>query len=199
MMAKIKTDLTDKKFNKLKVIKRVANQGIQPMWLCKCDCGQYTIVRGHHIKTGHTKSCGCLVKETATKHGYKHTDTYRVWTGMKQRCNNKCNPKYQNYGGRNIVVCKRWLRFENFLADMGERPSDMSIDRIDNNQGYYPSNCKWSTAKEQSVNRRTNINITINYKTQCLAEWCRESNLKYTKTLKRLNRGWSIYKALELE
>ena len=128
----------------------------------------------------------------------KETSTYYTWRNMKNRCNNSNNKRYHDYGGRGIKACKRWLKFENFLADMGERPPGKTLDRIDNNKGYYKENCKWSTRKEQQRNMRNNRWITINNKTQCLMDWCKELNLKYNTIFTRLLRGWPVMEALEI-
>lgn len=124
-------DLIGKKFRRLIVIKRVDNdrQG-RCRWLCKCDCGKETIVVGYNLRNNHTKSCGCLNIEHGHVANGKMTITYQSWNHMKQRCTNPNNGHYKNYGGRGITVCGQWLKFENFLDDMGERPSTgHSIDR----------------------------------------------------------------------
>lgn len=124
-------------------------------WLFKCDCGKEKILRVGCIKRGHTKSCGCLSDKEKTKHGMYGTRIYTSWGKMKDRCLNKNNHAYKNYGGRGIKICPEWLNsFENFYRDMGERPEGKSIDRIDNNGNYEPSNTKWSTPKEQMNNTR---------------------------------------------
>ena len=134
--------------------------GYMPVWLYECECGNIKEIRKDSVHQERTKSCGCLYKTRRGKyhHSYRHgmnrTPTYKSWTCMKQRCYNSHNKDFKNYGGRGIQVCERWMIFENFLVDMGERPEDKTIDRIDNDGNYEPSNCKWSTHLEQIHNRR---------------------------------------------
>lgn len=127
-------------------------------WECQCSCGNTAVTTMYRMKTGNTTSCGCRKKSvlgiSTTKHGKAGTRTHRIWKAMRSRCNNPNIPRYKDYGGRGITVCKRWDKFENFLADMGEAPDGHSIDRINNNKGYSPSNCKWSTPTEQNRNQR---------------------------------------------
>lgn len=130
--------------------------------LCKCDCGNICEIQLSRLRSGHTKSCGCLKKITAITNGSKtsthkssETSMYHIWEGMKSRCLYTKNVSYKYYGGRGITVCDRWLHsFENFLEDIGERPDGLSLDRIDVNGNYEPDNCKWSSPKEQRSNRR---------------------------------------------
>lgn len=156
-----------KKFNRLTVIEYSHKKGNKKYYLCDCSCGNRVYVRQDKIKSGHTKSCGCLMKETSSMigknsktHGKTKSPEYIVWGSMKARCFNTNEESYKNYGGRGITVCDRWKNsFENFLNDMGERPTNQhQIDRIDNDGNYEPKNCKWVTVSENSVNRRNKGN-----------------------------------------
>lgn len=162
-----------------------------------CLCGESIITRVDGVKTGKTKSCGCLAYKAALTHGKSNTAEYRSWGCMIHRCTNKNNDYYANYGGRGITVCSEWRHsFEQFYADMGEKPEGTSIDRIDNDKGYSKENCRWATWSEQNRNRRDNNNITYNGRTQCIAAWAEELNLKRRTICKRIKLGWSIKKTL---
>lgn len=159
-MGKLK-DLTGKRFGRLFVVERAKIPG-PVTWNVICDCGKEKNVRGSAMKSGLTKSCGCLFKEKRKEasiiHGHsggKPSKTYKVWVNMKSRCLNKNATYYEYYGGRGITVCDEWIdSFEKFLEDMGEAPIGKQIDRIDNNKGYSRKNCRWSTSSENCLNRR---------------------------------------------
>lgn len=176
-------------------------------WLCKCSCGKDTIVSNNNLKNGHTKSCGCLnadlLRTRATKHGHckkgKVSRTYYCWHSMIKRCTKPNNKAYKNYGGRGIKVCNKWMKFENFLKNMGECPKGMSLDRINNNGNYCKSNCRWTTYNKQNRNKRNNINITFKNKTQCLTDWAKELNCnKYTVIQKLFKLNEKSDKALNI-
>lgn len=169
------------------------------MYKCKCDCGNIVEIRGNSLKTGNNKSCGCL---RGTNHGMSNTALYYIWNGIKERCYNKNYSRYHNHGGRGIKVCDAWLHdFMNFYnwATNNNYQEGLTIDRIDNNGNYEPSNCRWVDKKIQNRNKRNNINFTINGETKCLAEWCEILNLNYSTVRKRLKLGWPVEKAFELE
>ena len=183
------------KFNKLTAIKFIKiGKNSQQYWLFKCDCGNEKVIRVNNVKANETKSCGCLVKT----HGMTKTKTYISWEKMKQRCLNLNHPNYKYYGNRGITICEEWLKFKNFYQDMGTRPEEKSIDRINNNKGYYKENCCWSTMKEQANNRRSNHLITYKGKIQNITQWAKELNMKSFTIQNRIRRGWSIEKALFL-
>lgn len=161
-------DLINKRFGALSVIARHSqdlNGG--PVWVCQCDCGKLSNVRGTSLKQGHTRSCGCIARDGVTvrntRHGMRNTPEYRVWAAMKSRCINPGSQAWRNYGGRGITVCAQWIEsFPQFLNDMGEQPSsNHSIDRLNNDGGYAPENCQWVERLTQANNRRTNRIVEV--------------------------------------
>lgn len=185
-------DLTGLKFNKLQVLNLIDIIKEKSYWLCKCDCGNYKSVRSDSLKNGSIKSCGCLRIEKATRHGMRYSPVYHVWQCMVQRCTNKNEKYYKDYGGRGIKVCDKWLKFENFLEDMGLPPTNKhQIDRIDNNKGYYKENCHWVLSKENMRNRRNTIFITVNNIKKTLGECSEQYDIPYRILYSRIiEAGW---------
>jgi len=160
-----RSDLSGQRFGRLAVEAYACTRAGRAVWLCRCACGASALVRGGDLRSGNTRSCGCFALDTqravgrssaarGTTHGRSRTPQYKAWAGMLQRCSNKNARAYKYYGARGIKACPRWFRFENFLADMGERPPGKTLDRINNDGNYEPSNCRWATPKEQQANRR---------------------------------------------
>ena len=198
-MRKLANDLTGKKFGKLEVIGVHDTGSRKTYYVCQCDCGNVKVVRADALISGATKSCGCIKKEQdktnlTTNHRHKMSGThiYETWQDMKRRCYNKQNARYDRYGGRGITVCDEWLNnFQSFYdwAISNGYSDDLTIDRIDNDGNYEPSNCRWSTAKEQCNNRGSNINITIGNATKSLMCWCEIFNVDYKKVYARYKRN----------
>lgn len=155
-------NLTGRVFKRLTVLHRVENRNGEVRWECQCSCGNTHVVRTSSLKNGDTKSCGCLNSESArarrTTHGKTNSPEYQSWRGMKERCDNSKNSHYELYGMRGISYSKDWATFENFFNDMGNRPSDTQLDRIDVNLNYCKENCKWSSLSEQAFNIRLKSN-----------------------------------------
>lgn len=196
-------NLTGQRFTRLVVIEEKARRKNLRYWLCQCDCGTKTIVNHYDLLKGHSKSCGCLNRELSSqrrlKHGLTGTPEFDTWLRIITRCTNANNPDYPRYGGRGIKICQRWLdSFENFLADMGNRPSgDYSIDRINNNGDYEPSNCRWATRITQCNNRRGSRFLAYNGEMLTIAQWARKIGIPCRVIVSRLNQyHWSIERAL---
>lgn len=143
------------KFGRLEVLKNLGIIKRNTCFKCRCDCGTIKNIAGYNLHSGHTKSCGCLDQEQKTKHGMSRTPEYQTWYAMIHRCTNSKDVAYKNYGGRGITVCPEWsYSFENFFKDMGEKPKSLTLERKNNELGYFKENCKWATYTEQMRNRR---------------------------------------------
>ena len=209
-MVKVIEDLTGKRFERLVVLKQ-ANDYIKPNgrhesnWLCQCDCGNIVEVLGYSLKSGHTKSCGCLHEETlktiAITHGDSYSKLYGVYISIIDRCYNPNNKRFKDYGGRGIIVCDEWkdsyLNFKKWAVFSGYKEG-LSIDRKNNDLGYSPSNCRWVTRIVQQNNMRKNHIVEYNGQSKTIAEWSRELNIKYDKLWKSIKKGLGIEDILKV-
>ena len=200
-------DLTGQRFGRLTVIERVENDNDgHARWLCRCECGNTTIVAGKALRRGVTRSCGCLHDEVAAKHatslnkthGQRNSRLSRIWRGMKSRCQNPNYPCYSDYGGRGITVCDEWQQFEPFYkwAMANGYRDELSIDRIDVEGNYEPSNCRWVNAKTQANNKRNNHFVVFEGRKITLTQWAEETEIPKDTLRYRLRLGWSVEKAL---
>lgn len=200
------TDRTNQKYGKLTAIARgpdtVLKTGLRRVqWVCQCECGNEVLVEAANLGSGHTKSCGCMVKAACTRnfksHGLTETKAYRAWCAMKNRCSNTKIQSYKLYGARGIKVCDKWANsFEAFIEDMGHPPTPShSLDRIDFNGNYDPENCRWSDSFEQANNKRNNKWHTFDGKTLTEAQWARELGLSVSALRCRI-KTWPLEKAL---
>ena len=201
-------DRTGSRYGSLTVIKlnrrefRSARHGFSNYWMCLCDCGEEVEVHQSNLVSGNTKSCGCQSSRKSfakrvTTHGMSKTPTYTSWSAMKDRCYQVTHKEYKRYGAAGIKVCKRWRdSFENFFADMGERPDGCSLERIDGEKNYTPKNCVWATKEQQANNRRNNRLIEFDGKTMTLAQWAKKTNIPASTIARRIDRGWDIERAL---
>lgn len=203
-MRKVK-DLTGMTFGRWKVVEYAGqNKQRSSMWLCECQCEKHTqrVVLGKSLKNGTSKSCGCLKNELSSKrakHNSVGTRLYRIWRNMKERCYNPNNTYYKNYGERGITICDEWrdnfVEFQKWAISNGYQ-DDLTIDRINNNKGYEPNNCQWATRMEQSNNLKKNIILEYNEEKHTMAEWSRILNISYIALCHRIERGWSVERAL---
>jgi len=169
------------------------------LWKMRCDCGNEKIVSANYVKCGKVKSCGCLRKQgNGRKHGKRHHPLYSTWCNLKARCFNKNHPAYKNYGGRGITVCSEWVNsFEQFLKDVGEKPTKQStLDRIDNNGNYSPENVRWADRVTQRRNSRATREVTIGNQTKLITDWCDIFAISIASVHRRLNKGESVVSAL---
>ena len=194
-----------KVFHKLTIIEYSSRKAHGHTFVCECSCGNTTVVYYSSIKSGNTKSCGCYRKEASSRrkrtvHGNTGNPIFSRYKSMIDRCNNPENVNYINYGRRGIKVCEEWLKdfsvFESWALENGF-DKKLSIERIDNDGGYSPENCKWANRSEQANNRRSNRNLTFKGRTQNLRAWANELGIKENTIRARLdNLGWSVEKSL---
>lgn len=205
-MNHLKEDLTGKRFGRLRVISRAPNKNGKPMWNCVCDCGTECVKAGGALRGGYTNSCGCYRKEYSRLQHTKHSGSarkqrdrlYSVWNMMKQRCNDPNNKSYKNYGGRGISVCEEWASdyqaFRAWSLQNGYDPDAPSflctIDRIDNDKGYSPENCRFVDSKTQAFNRRNTVFATIGGITKPAVEWAEINGINVNTLRLRLRSGW---------
>lgn len=204
-------DISGQKFNMLTAVEYVGRRGKgnHPYWLCRCECGNEKVVSLPNLKSGSVKSCGCLPRRMNSErmkirnrtHGLSDTRLYRIYSEMLTRCNNENHVFYYRYGGRGIKVCEEWSEFKQFYdwAISSGYSDNMTIDRVDNNKGYSPDNCRWITQKSQTRNRSTNHTVTVNGETHCLSEWAEINDISYNTILSRLRYGWDEERAVTVQ
>lgn len=198
-------EIAGKKYGRLTAVKFVCiNNHHDSVWLFKCDCGRDHVTAAYAVTCGKTRSCGCLKDEMCVSanitHGQSETRIYRTWNDMRRRCRARNRPDWANYGERGITVCKEWEDFDVFYKwAMDNGYNDMlTIDRIRNNEGYSPNNCRWVTRRYQNNNTRANHQITAFGKTQNLQQWADETGFGHTAILFRLKSGWTVEEALTI-
>lgn len=194
-MAKEALTLEGQAFGRWLVLARAPRKNSKSTyWRCSCSCGQEREVRGSALTAGTTSSCGCFRQETSsarsTTHGKTNTSLYHIWCGIKARCLKPTDPAYKNYGGRGITLCQRWLSFERFASDVGPRPDCKAhLDRINNEKGYSPSNCRWSTPKDNSRNRRGNVLVLYQGRRMTVMEASELSGIPHARLYARVQRN----------
>lgn len=197
-------DMTNLRFGRLTVLECVGrdNNG-NALWRCKCDCGKENIVDGCRLRKGNTKSCGCYniyrTKICNSTHRKSKTRLYAIWGGIKARCSNPKCEAFKKYGGRGIKFCKDWVFYENFekWALNNGYSSNLTIDRIDNDGNYEPSNCRWISSKEQSLNTSRNHYLELNGEKHTAYEWSVITGIRLSTILQRINKyHWTIQRAL---
>lgn len=190
-------DLTGGKFGRWTVLERCGHKGKSIAWKVICECGKESLLTGGSLTSGNSKSCGCLNDERIKKLNFKHGERnrlYSIWKNMRKRCNNPNNPAFNNYGGRGIEVCEEWndyLKFKKWAISNGYN-SDLTLDRIDNDKGYSPYNCRWATRKEQNRNKRNSRLITHNGVTRTCAEWSEITGIPYQTLQGRIHEHENI-------
>lgn len=177
--------------------------GRNSRWQFRCDCGNVVSIFARSVRHNKTRSCGCYFREATSKRMFKHgrrgTPEYKAWNSMLQRCENSKNPRYERYGGRGIRVCEQWHDFETFYADMGPRPfPNHSIDRINNDKGYEPDNCRWTTPEQQRRNKVNTRIVIFQGRALCITDACKLAGISYPGFLYRVALGWSDNRALSV-
>jgi len=196
-MPKSILDLTGHVYGRLTVLSFYSRFEHKTKWRCICECGNFCIVPTNRLRSGNTKSCGCLHTEIVSKlfyiHGKSYTLEHQSWTAMIQRCTNKNNIGYSDYGGRGIEVCERWFNFENFYEDMGPKDSpDCTIERDDPNGDYEPENCYWLPKRDQNKNTTRTRRFTVNGEELCLTDIAKKYNIDRQIFRRWLKKGYSI-------
>lgn len=197
-------NLVGQRFGRLLVISFAGTKHRKALWNCVCDCGNHCEVIGCNLRRGTSTSCGCyrleFTKENNSTHHMSNTPTWNTYRRMMERCYYPRKDSYPKYGGRGIAVCSRWREsFENFFADMGTRPDDCTLDRIDNDGPYSPENCRWATSIEQMNNRTNNVFVTYEGKTLTATQWSRIVGIPVSTIRSRIRRGWTAEQTLTEE
>lgn len=199
-------DITGQRFGQWMVVKLAGRKPTtrgkhRLLWLCRCACGNSGYLTSGTLRFGASKSCGCNRVEVALKnfrtHGKTGSPEHVSWKAMHTRCVNPNQPEWHRYGGRGIKMCDRWRKFENFLADMGQKPTPShQLDRINTDGDYAPDNCRWATTVEQQRNKTSNHNLTFRGETKCISAWSEELSIPFRRISDRINRGWMVERAL---
>jgi hypothetical protein len=192
------------KFGRLLVIGDAPSTGKGRRWECRCDCGKIAVCSTGNLRSGNSRSCGCATAaatvQRSTKHGHakrgKKTAIYLLWRGVVDRCHTPSSKYYRRYGGRGIMVSKSWRKFENFYADMGDRPKGLTLERKENSKGYSKANCVWATRKEQQNNTRSNRKIKFKGEVLNLCQWAERTGMLGCTIARRIKLGWSVKDAL---
>lgn len=201
-------DISGQTFSRLLVVEKVSKpDGGKAKWRCVCSCGNTMETTAYSLRSGETRSCGCLraelladrnkiIKRNSENYRSRHPREYWSFMNMRSRCGNPKNPMYADYGGRGIKVCDEWATFAQFYADMGDRPEGMTLDRKDTNGDYEPSNCRWATYEQQANNRRNNRLFEHDGRSMTIARWAAQAGIKKSSLAYRLKAGWTIERAL---
>lgn len=193
-------DLTGQQLGRLTVVERLPRLqrtgGVR--WRCRCVCGGELITRSAALRSGKARSCGCQRTDSNTKHGLSRTPEYFAWKNMHARCSDPEHRAFASYGGRGIRVCERWSSLRVFVSDMGPRPAGHSLERIKNDEGYSPDNCRWAIPATQQRNKRNNRLVTIDGDMRTLTDWCAKNGVKPKTAWERIRRGWVPAEAVSI-